>query len=150
MTDGMIYHGVRKHELLRIIERSGLTFEEAPNTFGFAEASHNPLSLILDGYFIQITPMAREDHNWEIAPVDTVILSIIIPPSLDEDLDENTMTIMSDCGVAEFELEDAGTRINRLITFVGGATAGNFLHQLRLLYITACQTQGGFEDNDEN
>jgi hypothetical protein len=39
MTDGMIYHGVRKHELLRIIERSGLTFEEAPNTFGFAETS---------------------------------------------------------------------------------------------------------------
>ncbi len=52
------------------------------------------------------------------------------------------MTIMSDCGVAEFELEDAGTRINRMITFVGGATAENFLHQLRILYITACQTHG--------
>ncbi|MDR8285048.1 HtdA, partial [Acinetobacter baumannii] len=24
MTDGMIYHGVRKQELLKIIERSGL------------------------------------------------------------------------------------------------------------------------------
>ena len=61
---------------------------------------------------------------------------------IDEDPDENTMTIMSDCGIAEFELEDAGIRINRMITFVGGATAENFLHQLRILYITACQTQG--------
>lgn len=149
MTDGMIYHGVRKQELLKIIERSGLNFEEAANTFGFADSTRNPLSLILDGYFIQIIPMAREGHDWEIAPVDTVILSIILPPSLDDDPDENTMTIMSDCGVAEFELEDAGTRINRMITFVGGATAENFLHQLRILYITACQTHGGYDEDEE-
>lgn len=71
-------------------------------------------------------------------------------PSLDEDPDENTMTIMSDCGIAEFELEDAGIRINRMITFVGGATAENFLHQLRILYITACQTQGGFDDDEDS
>ena len=135
MTDGMIYHGVRKQELLKIIERSGLNFEEATSNFGFADNTRNPLSLILDGYFIQIIPMAREEHNWEIAPVDTVILSIIIPPSLDEDPDENTMTIMSDCGIAEFELEDA---------------AENFLHQLRILYITACQTQGGFDDDEDS
>ena len=69
---------------------------------------------------------------------------------LDEDPDENTMTIMSDCGIAEFELEDAGIRINRMITFVGGATAENFLHQLRILYITACQTQGGFDDDEDS
>jgi hypothetical protein len=150
MTDGMIYHGVRKQELLKIIERSGLNFEEATSNFGVADNTRNPLSLILDGYFIQIIPMAREEHNWEIAPVDTVILSIIIPPSLDEDPDENTMTIMSDCGIAEFELEDAGIRINRMITFVGGATAENFLHQLRILYITACQTQGGFDDDEDS
>ena len=34
MTDGMIYHGVRKQELLKIIERSGLNFEEATSNFG--------------------------------------------------------------------------------------------------------------------
>ena len=64
MTDGMIYHGVRKQELLKIIERSGLNFEEATSNFGFADNTRNPLSLILDGYFIQIIPMAREEHNW--------------------------------------------------------------------------------------
>ncbi|RRZ42810.1 HtdA, partial [Klebsiella pneumoniae] len=57
MTDGMIYHGVRKQELLKIIERSGLNFEEATSNFGFADNTRNPLSLILDGYFIQIIPM---------------------------------------------------------------------------------------------
>ncbi|MEY7614383.1 hypothetical protein [Klebsiella pneumoniae] len=62
MTDGMIYHGVRKQELLKIIERSGLNFEEATSNFGFADNTRNPLSLILDGYFIQIIPMAREEH----------------------------------------------------------------------------------------
>lgn len=46
MTDGMIYHGVRKQELLKIIERSGLNFEEATSNFGFADNTRNPLSLI--------------------------------------------------------------------------------------------------------
>ncbi|BDO05757.1 hypothetical protein KAM622c_53440 (plasmid) [Klebsiella quasipneumoniae subsp. quasipneumoniae] len=69
MTDGMIYHGVRKQELRRSNqERSGLNFEEATSNFGFADNTRNPLSLILDGYFIQIIPMAREEHNWYYTP----------------------------------------------------------------------------------
>ncbi|HBR1414603.1 TPA: HtdA [Klebsiella pneumoniae] len=150
MKYGMIYHGVRKHELLNIIERSGLNFEEAPNTFGFTESLRNPLSLILEGYFIQIIPMAREEHNWEIAPVDTVVLSIIIPPSLDDAPDESTIKVISEYGIGKFELEYAVTKINRMITFVGGVTAENFLHQLRLVYITACQTYDGFDEIEEN
>ncbi len=51
MTDGMIYHGVRKQELLKIIERSGLNFEEATSNFGFADNTRNPLSLILGWVF---------------------------------------------------------------------------------------------------
>lgn len=60
------------------------------------------------------------------------------------------MTIMSDCGIAEFELEDAGIRINRMITFVGGATAENFLHQLRILLHYCMPDPRGFDDDEDS
>ncbi|VCW48813.1 hypothetical protein BANRA_04977 [Klebsiella pneumoniae] len=86
MTDGMIYHGVRKQELLKIIERSGLNFEEATSNFGFADNTRNPLSLILDGYFIQIIPMGTQLGN---SSSRYCYLIHYYTPSLDEDPDEN-------------------------------------------------------------
>ncbi|MHA0490368.1 hypothetical protein ACXY9E_14360, partial [Escherichia coli] len=86
-------------------------------------------------------PISSLKFDWEWAPVDTILIEVIIPP-VESDLVSAENDFLRDSGIGHIQCEPGGASIRRTVTFVGGITADNLLYQLRLMCVSALKLLG--------
>ncbi|KOY62840.1 hypothetical protein [Photorhabdus heterorhabditis] len=147
-TIGNMIHGLRRSELLEVLDNSKFPVQHLTNPFArTTKGLSQPVIFDLDGLHITITPIVISKHDWDLAPADTIIIEVIIPP-VDEIKLVNEDQLLRDSGIGFIQRVPAGITIRRTVTFVGGITVDNLLYQLQLLCVSALHLLG--EESEES
>ena len=149
ITTNAIVHCVRRHELHELLVNTGLPITFLESQFN-ADGDLGPKALIflLDYLHETIVPVARPNHDRNIAPTDTIIIDVLIPPD-ENDVQQDKAHVIESMGVGEVELIPSGISVRRVVTLVGGVSASNIISQLRLVCLSAHKlTEEGEDDED--
>ncbi|HHL0036236.1 MULTISPECIES: transfer repressor [Enterobacteriaceae] len=141
-------HGLRRAELINLLDNSRMPVKHAFNPFRKPDSRViEPVLFDIDELHVRVTPVSVVRHNWAIAPVDTIVIEVTIPPVDDNALmDEDVF--LRDSGIGHIQQVPAGVVIRRTVTFVGGIMPQNLLYQMEMLCVSALHLLG--EEIDES
>ncbi|EBG2148460.1 transfer repressor [Salmonella enterica] len=145
-----LIHGLRRDQLIEVLDISEFPVVHVDNPFVQPESTGiKPVIFNIDELHVAITPISSLNFDWEWAPVDTILIEVIIPP-VAIDLVDKENTFLRTSGIGHIQCEPGGASIRRTVTFVGGITADNLLYQLRLMCVSALHLLGEeLEDEQE-
>ncbi|MGE4843518.1 MULTISPECIES: transfer repressor [Buttiauxella] len=137
LSRNSLIHGLRRNELIEVLNASDYPIVHKDNSFTPEELKWaRPVLFDIDELHISIAPLSSVKYDWDMAPVDTILIEVIVP-ALDTDLVEEEDSLLRDSGVGYILYEPAGASIRRTVTFVGGVTPDNMLYQLHLMLLSA-------------
>ncbi|MBL5885676.1 transfer repressor [Lelliottia amnigena] len=147
LTRNSLLHGLRRDQLLEVLEISELPIVPIASPFVHPETSGiAPITFNIDELHVAISPISDLNFDWSWAPVDTILIEVIIPP-VDFERVKAEDTFLRYSGMGYIQCEPGGASITRTVTFVGGTTIDNLLHQLKMMCVSALHLLG--EDLDE-
>ncbi|NTZ40898.1 transfer repressor [Enterobacter sp. JMULE2] len=142
LTRNSLLHGLRRDQLLEVLEISEFPIVPIESPFIQSESSGiTPVTFNIDELHVAITPISNLNFDWAWAPVDTILIEVIIPP-VDFERVKTEDRFLRDSGMGYIQCEPGGASIRRTVTFVGGITIDNLLHQLKLMCVSALYLLG--------
>ena len=140
-------HGLRRAELINLLDNSHMPVKNVRNVFRRQDSRvTEPVIFNIDELHVSVRPVSVVRHNWAIAPVDTILIEVTIPPVEDNPIfDEDAF--LRESGIGHIQQVPAGVVIRRTVTFVGGIMPQNLLYQMEMLCVSALHLLG--EEIDE-
>ncbi|MDS6630160.1 H transfer determinant A [Klebsiella michiganensis] len=142
LSRNSLIHGLRRDQLIGVLTISEFPVVMVESHFIQSEVMGiKPVIFNIDELLVSISPISSLKFDWEWAPVDTILIEVIIPP-VESDLVSAENDFLRDSGIYHIQCEPGGASIRRTVTFVGGITADNLLYQLRLMCVSALKLLG--------
>lgn len=142
LTRNSLIHGLRRDQLIGVLKISEFPVVMVDSHFiQSAVMGIKPVIFNIEEILVSISPISALNFDWEWAPVDTLLIEVIVPPVEEVYVFEEN-NFLRDSGIGYIQCEPGGVSIRRTVTMVGGITADNLLYQLRFMCISALKLLG--------
>lgn len=98
LSRNSLIHGLRRDQLIEVLSISEFPVVLVENPFIQPESTgKKPVIFNIDEFHVSIAPISSLKYDWEWAPIDTILIEVVIPPA-EADLVSAENDFLRECG----------------------------------------------------